>query len=181
MENGMSHMMKSPSSISWIFTVIILAICALIVFHIGFTFWKQQNHLRRLKEQHNTLSHSLTMSLGMISTLTICSIIAAKMTSHQSSAYIVGLIAGIIVSGIISYPFKRDIAALDGIVSGTMGGLMGVMLGLMVPTMGMYVVAIILTILFAVTWFIMRRNMYDHFLKTNYQQIENLIGKTEYF
>ncbi|MCM2533201.1 hypothetical protein NDK43_13325 [Neobacillus pocheonensis] len=158
MGNGMNNMMGS-SSISWIFASIILIICGLIVIHIVFTLWRQRNQLRLLIEQHHRLVHSLPMSLGMISTVTICSTVGAIMNDYISTSYIAGLIIGIMVSGIISFPFKDEIAILDGIVSGIMGGLMGVMMAYMIPKMGLYTVVVLLTILFAVTWVVIRRRI----------------------
>jgi hypothetical protein len=158
MEKGMSNMME-PSSISWIFTIIVLFICILLVIHIVFTLWRQRNQLHQLIEQHSRLVHSLPMSLGMISTMTICTTVGAIMNAYISASYIVGLIIGILVSGIISFPFKDEIAVLDGIVAGVMGGLMGVMIVFMIPKLGLYTVSILLTVLFAFTWGIMCRHI----------------------
>ncbi|NEZ01184.1 hypothetical protein G4D62_17960 [Bacillus shackletonii] len=66
---------------------------------------------------------------------------------------------GVLISVIICSPFKDGIAVLDGVVSGTMGGLMGVMIGTMVPEAGLYTVAILLTILFAITWIVIYRRI----------------------
>ncbi|MFB4168256.1 hypothetical protein [Virgibacillus sp. JSM 102003] len=157
MEREMDHM--HASGVSWIFAIVILFICALLVFHIVFTLWKQRSHLHRLSEQHSTIVHSLPMSLGMISTMTICMVIGAIMSHQLSAAYIVGLLAAVFVSGVISFPFQDVIPLLDGIVAGTMGGLMGVMVGVMIPQIGLYTIVILLTILFAVTWVIMERRI----------------------
>ncbi|ALX48902.1 hypothetical protein AOX59_09925 [Lentibacillus amyloliquefaciens] len=157
MGSEMNHM--HVSDVSWVFAVVILFICALLVCHIVFTLWKQRGHLHQLSEQHSTIVHSLPMSLGMISTMTICMVIGAIMSHHVSAAYIAGLLTGVFVSGVISLPFRDAIPLLDGIVAGTMGGLMGVMVGVMIPEIGLYTIVILLTILFTVTWVIMDRRI----------------------
>ncbi|MED1203613.1 hypothetical protein [Heyndrickxia acidicola] len=103
--------MMESSGESWIFASVILFICVLIVFHIVFTLRRQKNQMQQLIAQHSRLVHSLPMSLGMISTMTICTNIAAIMNSYISASFIVGLIIGILVSGVISFPFKDKIAA----------------------------------------------------------------------
>jgi hypothetical protein len=173
METGMSNMVE-PASISWIFAIIILLICSLLVVHIVFTFWQQRVQLSELREQHSTIPHSLTMSLGVISTLTICTTVGAILNTHLSVSYTVGFIIGNFVSGIISFSFKDAIAVLDGIISGTMGGLMGAMIASMIPIMGLYTVTILLTALFAVTWVIMRRCIIDISLKQTLNKGENI-------
>lgn len=171
----MSNMMGA-SSISWIFAFVILFICGLLVIHIVFTLWQQRNQLRQLIEQHKRLGHSLPMSLGMISTVTICSTVGALMNDYISASYVVGLFIGILVSGVISFPFKDEIAIIDGIVSGVMAGLMGVMMVYMIPETGLYTIVVLLTILFAVTWAFIRRHIYKQFI-----QLENHRQKTEFF
>lgn len=155
----MGHMMMSASSISWIFAISILVIIILLVLHILNTLWEHQILLSQLIEQHSSLIHSITMSLGMSSTITICTILGAMLNTHQSAAYITGFIVGVLISGIISSPFKDGIAVLDGVISGTMGGLMGVMLGIMIPNAGLYTVTILLTVLFAITWIVIYRRV----------------------
>jgi hypothetical protein len=121
------------------------------------------------------------MPLGMISTITICTIIGTIMNAYINASYIVGTIIGILVSGLISFPFKDVIAILDGIVSGAMGGLMGVMVAFMVPNIGLYTVTILLTSLFTLTWVIIRHRIYSQIIKTNAKQVENYIKKQNYF
>ncbi|KQL52516.1 hypothetical protein AN964_02510 [Heyndrickxia shackletonii] len=159
MQHEMGHMMMSTSSISWIFAISILVITILLVLHILNTLWEHQNLLSQLIEQHSSLIHSITMSLGMSSTITICTILGAMFNTQQNAAYIIGFIVGVLISVIICSPFKDGIAVLDGVVSGTMGGLMGVMIGTMVPEAGLYTVAILLTILFAITWIVIYRRI----------------------
>lgn len=179
MGKGMTNMMGS-SSISWTFAFIILIICSLLIFHIVFILWRQRNQIHQLLEEHSRLVHSLPMSLGMISAVTICTTVGALMNAYISASYIVGLIIGILVSVIISFPFKDNIAIIDGVVSGAMGGQMGVMLAFMVPEAGLYTVIVLLTILFTVTWAIMRRSIYNFFSKTSSKQLENHPQKTEF-
>jgi MFS family permease len=180
MGKGMSNM-KGDLGISWTFAFIILIIFALLVFHIVFTLRKQQNQLKQLIEQHNRLVHSLPMSLGMISTVIICSIIGAIMDAYMSASYIVGLIIGILVSWVICLPFKDGIAILDGVVSGAMGGLMGVMMAYMIPKIGLYTVVVLLTILFATTWGVMRRRIIAISSRQSLKQVGNPLEETEFF
>ena len=93
MGNEMSNMM-GPSGIASLFAIIILVICLLLVIHIVFTLWRQRIHLQRLIEEHHRLAHSLPMSLGMISTMTICTTVGAVMNAYISGSYIVGLLIG---------------------------------------------------------------------------------------
>lgn len=176
--NGMNHMMET-SDISWAFTNIVLGICFLLVLHITLTLWQKHRYLRQLKKQHSTLNHSIPMSLGMISTMTICIIVGCLMKSHLGIAYVVGFIIAVLVSGVISCPFKDEIAVLDGVISGTMGGLMGIMVGAMIPQVGFYILGILLTVLFAVTWFVICRRINVNFVKANPQQSENNLITTE--
>jgi hypothetical protein len=158
MSSEMSNMMGN-SSISRMFAIIILVISVLLVLHIVFTLWRQRSQLHQLIEQHNRFVHSLPMSLGMISTVTICSTVGALMNTYISASYIVGLFIGIVVSGMIGLTFKDAIAIIDGVVSGVMGGLMGVMMAYMIPEMGLFTVVVLLTILFVVTWIVMCRRI----------------------
>ena len=54
-----------------------------------------------------------------------------------------------------------------------MGGLMGVMMAYMIPKIGLYTVVILLTILFALTWFFLRRRIDQYVIQTNFKQYEN--------
>ncbi|MCW9132696.1 hypothetical protein OF830_17475 [Bacillus paramycoides] len=157
MEHEMNHM--NTVGISWLFAVIILFICALLICHIIFTLWKQRNRLYKLDEQYNIIVHSLPMSLGMISTMTVCVVVGAIMSHHLSTAYVLGLLIGVFISGIISFPFQDWIPILNGIVAGAMGGLMGVMIGIMIPQAGLYIVVILLMILFTTTWVTMNQRI----------------------
>lgn len=153
----MDHM--NIVDISWLFAFIILFICALLICHITFTLWKQRNRLYKFSEQYNIIIHSLPMSLGMISTMTVCVVIGAIMNHHPSTAYVLGLLIGVFISGIISFPFQDSIPILNGIVAGAMGGLMGIMIGIMIPQTGLYIVVILLMILFTTTWVTMNRRI----------------------
>ncbi|MED1412664.1 MULTISPECIES: hypothetical protein [Bacillus] len=157
MEHEMNHM--NTVGISWLFAVIILFICALLICHIIFTLWKQRNRLYKLDEQYNIIVHSLPMSLGMISTMTVCVVVGAIMSHHLSTAYVLGLLIGVFISGIISFSFQDWIPILNGIVAGAMGGLMGVMIGIMIPQTGLYIVVILLMILFTTTWVTMNQRI----------------------
>lgn len=178
--NTMNHMM-GVTTISWDFTNSILGICFLLVLHITLTLWQKHNQLNQLKKQHNTFVHSLPMSLGMVSTMTICMVVGCLIKAHLGTAYVVGFIIGVLVGGVISLPLKDDIAILDGIIAGTMGGLMGVMVGGMIPKTGFYVLTLLLTMLFSVTWFIMRRHISIYFAKPTPQgPNDNLITAKPY-
>lgn len=154
------------SHISWLFALIIFVICALLVAHIVFRLWRQRGLLHQLNEQHRTIIHSLPMSLGMISTMTICIIVGAILSNNISAAYIMGFLVGVIVSGVITFPFQDEIAILDGVVAGSMGGLMGVMVGVMTPVPGVYTVATLLTALFIASWMIMYRRICQHIVNS---------------
>lgn len=99
------------------------------------------------------------MSLGMISTMTVCVVIGAIMSHNLSMAYVLGLLISVFISGIISFPFQDRIPILNGIVAGAMGGLMGVTIGIMIPQTGLYIVVILLMILFTTTWVTMNRRI----------------------
>ncbi|OJE41866.1 hypothetical protein BAQ49_12305 [Bacillus proteolyticus] len=158
MGHEMNHM--NTVGISWLFAVVILFICALLICHIIFTLWKQRNRLYKFNEQSNIIVHSLPMSLGMVSTMTVCVVIGAIMSHHLSTAYVLGLLIGVFVSGIISFPFQDMIPLLNGIVAGAMGGLMGVMIGIIIPQNGLYIIVILLMILFIATWVTMNRRIH---------------------
>ncbi|MGV3464109.1 MAG: hypothetical protein ACO1OT_02315 [Heyndrickxia sp.] len=159
MNHEMDHTIMNSSNISWVFVVISLVIIFLLVFHIVYTLWEHEKLLRQLLDQHSSLTHSIPMSLGMSSTMSLCIFLGGIMINHQSVSYIVGLIVGVFISGIISSPFKDGIAMLDGIISGSMGGLMGVMAGVMIPQIGLYIVSTLLIILFAITWIVIYRRI----------------------
>lgn len=180
MGNGMSQI-SSFSGVSLIFAVIILVVCALLVSHIVFTLWQKRNLLHQLSVQHSRLVHSVPMSLGIISSMTICAAFGEIMNGYINATYIAGLLIGILVSGIISLPFKDELAILDGIVSGSMGGLMGVMIDFMIPKIGLYTIIVFLTLLFTATWVIMHRRIYRLFIKTASAQMEHHLGKTELY
>lgn len=163
MRHELDHRIINSDSISWIFVVITLVIIFLLVFHIVYTLWEHQILLRKLRKQHSNLTHSIPMSLGMCSTMALCTIVGGIMINHQNVAYIVGLITGIFISGLISSPFKDGIAILDGIIAGSMGGLMGVMVGVMIPQIGLYIVTIFLIILFAIAWIVIYRHIVLHY------------------
>lgn len=154
----MGKAMMVHHTISGLFAIITLAICLIFVGHIVLTLWKNRNAFHLLRKQHSTLVHSLPMSLGMISTMTVCTITGALLTQHLSFAYILGFFIGMIVSGLISFPLY-DIAVVDGVVAGAMGGLMGTMLGAMVPQVGLYTIILLLIIVFIFSWMTMRRRI----------------------
>ncbi len=165
MGNGMmSHQMVSE----W-YAIIVLVACVVLVTNIVFVLWKKRECLGLLREQHSTLVHSLPMSLGMVSTMAICTVLGAMFTHHPSLAYVLGFMIGILVSGSISLPLY-DIAVIDGLVAGAMGGLMGIMLGTMIPVGGVYPITLLLTLLFIGSWTTMRRRL----LKMEFLNLEQL-------
>lgn len=153
----MNHMNNVDTT--WIFAVIILFICALLICHIIYTLWKQRKRLYKLNEQSSMIVHSVPMSLGMISTMTVCVVIGSITSHYLSMAYVIGLLIGIFISGTISFPFQDIIPIINGIVAGAMGGVMGVMIGTMIPQSGLYIIAILLLILFTVTWVTMNQRI----------------------
>ncbi len=159
----MNHM--NTVGISWIFAIVILFICVLLICHITFILWKQRNRLFKVNEQSSIIVHPLPMSLGMISTMTVCVVIGFIMSHNLSMAYILGLLIGVFIGGIISFPFQDMIIILNGIVAGAMGGLMGIMISIMIPQTGLYIIIILLMILFTVTWVIMNRRICSHPVK----------------
>ncbi len=153
----MNHM--NTVDISWLFAIIFLFICALLIGHILYTFWKQRERLYKLNEQSSIIVHSVPMSLGMISTMTVCVVIGSLTSHHLSMAYVIGLLISVFISGTISFPFQDMIPIINGIVAGAMGGLMGVMIGTMIPQSGLYIIVILLLILFTATWVTMNRRI----------------------
>lgn len=190
MGNSMNHLESSTFSLFFIITI--LTICILLVSHIVWTLWQKRNQLQHLKEKHSTIVHSLPMSLGMISSMTICTGVGAALHNHLNVAYIVGFLIGIFVSVIISFSFKDDLALLDGMGAGEMGGLMGVMIGTMITQIGLYVVVILMTLLFIMTWMVMYRRINRQiengenpaeakFSELNHQQLpEQNLSKSEW-
>ena len=153
----MNHI--NTMGISWPFAVAILFICVLLICHIIYTLWKQRNRLYKFNEQSSIIVHSLPMTLGIISTMTVCIVFGSIMSHNLSTVYVLGLLMGVFISGIISFPFQDMILILNGIVAGAMGGLMGIMIGTMIPQTGLYIIIILLMILFTVTWFTINRRI----------------------
>lgn len=89
------------------------------------------------------------MILGMISTLTVGTVVGGLLETHVATAYIVGLGVGVVLGILTGLPFNA-MAIIDGVAAGAMGGLMGIMLGMMVPQVALCVVAAGLAVLFAV-------------------------------
>ncbi|WP_255291998.1 hypothetical protein [Bacillus thuringiensis] len=129
----------------------------LFICYIIFIPWKQRNRLFKLNEQSSIIVHSRPMYLEMISTMTVCVVIGFIMSHNLSMAYVLGLLIGVFISGIIGFPFQDMIIILNGIVAGARGGLMGTM----IPRAGLYIIMI----LFTVTWVIMNRRICSQLVK----------------
>lgn len=147
-----------PNGLSGTFVLITLILCAGLVSHMIVTLWRNRHQLGHGNPQYHTITHSIPMTMGMVSTLAISTIGGAAMTSNLGTAYTLSFFLGTTVGILVGWPFQV-IAVVDGVVAGVMGGLMGVMIGSMVPVFGIYALGVLLTALFGLVWFLMRRQL----------------------
>ncbi len=133
------------------FAVLNLGICVSMVIQIAGTAWQRRSDMREHSLPGEHRAHSLSMPLGMVSTLSILTTIGALLKHQPSMAYMLGLSIGGVVGYLTARSFD-DGVMVDGIVTGTMGGLMGVMVGNMVPRTGLYMTSVVLTGMFVGVW-----------------------------
>lgn len=145
MANWLGFSLGARSLSGWVVCLMAAVWLFTVVFGIT-TLWQHQTELARLGRGHHSLTHSVPMTLGMLSSVSLATLIGAVFSAESSLAYGVGAVEGIVVGLAFGWPLGRDFPLWDGLASGLMGGLMGVMIGTMIPVAGFYFLSAVLVV-----------------------------------